>query len=125
MSDHPVHLLGLTPAVPAGFRFESDTPKPVLTGSHVTLSDLPPQRRPCVRQDRARRSVRFTRLSASTPAIGPISALPGLSQAARLALRSSRRLGDQMAQTCRQYWWNLQGGCRLNFNCDGMDQDSV
>ena len=30
-----------------------------------------------------------------------------------------------MAQTCRQYWWNLQGRCRLSFNWDAIDHDSV
>jgi len=30
-----------------------------------------------------------------------------------------------MARTCRQYWWNLQGHCRLNFNWDAIDHDSV
>jgi Papain-like cysteine protease AvrRpt2 len=28
-------------------------------------------------------------------------------------------------QTCRQYWWNLNGRCRLNFNWDAIDHDSV
>jgi hypothetical protein len=30
-----------------------------------------------------------------------------------------------VAQTCRQYWWNLQGRSRLNFNWDAIDHDSV
>jgi len=30
-----------------------------------------------------------------------------------------------MARTCRQYWWNLQGHCQLNFNWDAIDHDSV
>ncbi len=30
-----------------------------------------------------------------------------------------------MAQPCRQYWWNLQGRSRLNFNWDAIDHDSV
>jgi hypothetical protein len=28
-------------------------------------------------------------------------------------------------ETCRQYWWNLNGRCRLNFNWDAIDHDSV
>jgi papain like cysteine protease AvrRpt2 len=28
-------------------------------------------------------------------------------------------------QTCRQYWKNLQGRCRLNFNWQAIDHDSV
>ena len=30
-----------------------------------------------------------------------------------------------MPQTCRQYWWNLQGRCTLNFNWDAINHDSV
>jgi hypothetical protein len=28
-------------------------------------------------------------------------------------------------QTCRQYWWNLQGRSRLNFNWSAINHDSV
>lgn len=28
-------------------------------------------------------------------------------------------------ETCRQYWWNLNGRCTLNFNWDAIDHDSV
>ena len=30
-----------------------------------------------------------------------------------------------MPQTCRQYWWNLQGRSRLNFNWNIINHDSV
>jgi hypothetical protein len=30
-----------------------------------------------------------------------------------------------MPQTCRQYWWNLQGRRRLNFNWAAIDHDST
>ena len=30
-----------------------------------------------------------------------------------------------MAQTCRQYWWNLQGRSPSNFNWDAIDHDWV
>jgi hypothetical protein len=33
--------------------------------------------------------------------------------------------GEPMPQTCRQYWWNLQGRCTLNFNWDAINHDSV
>lgn len=30
-----------------------------------------------------------------------------------------------MPQTCRQYWWNVQGRTRLNFNWGAINHDSV
>lgn len=30
-----------------------------------------------------------------------------------------------MSQSVRQYWWNLNGRCSLNFNWDAINHDSV